>query len=585
MSFSQPVKRTKPRNMLPSDGISLAQWLGQANHIPKRVKIILAYTIARSVWQYYNSYWMISPWTHENIHFLQERNQATDNVKPHMFFVTRLMAQQRDLPDFHSGDDLVHIYPNILALGVVLIEIATGKPFEPDSPAYVWDETTLNSYYDWAYTTTKSGELRQAVGVIYEGVVNSCLDDEAFRDGPVDLSNHSESSDCRRLRLFERVVAPLEELYQAYRDDWGLQDLPAAKTGSLVSDLIQSERDAIIRPVDRDQFDVAVFCALPTEADAVVELFDSIWAERTYGKAARDDNSYTLGRIGRHNVVLVHMAGMGKGIACQAASCARSSYPGIKLALVVGICGGVPSSDKHAEVILGDIVISSSIVQYDLGRQYPDTFTSRPSDEICHQPPRELQSILSKFKSTRAREALLNGVLENLTILRKQLGSRKATYPGPDQDELFPTDYHHKHWCVEQCKGCRTANNKLDSVCDEARTLSCKHLGCDKQYLVKRYRLEDAIRSGQAPPLKVHIGPVGSGDTVMKSGRHRDETAKHHSLIAFEMEASGICDVFPALVIKGMCDYSDSHKNKVWQNYAAVTAAACMKAFLKEWAG
>ena len=36
-------------------------------------------------------------------------------------------------------------------------------------------------------------------------------------------------------------------------------------------------------------------------------------------------------------------------------------------------------------------------------------------------------------------------------------------------------------------------------------------------------------------------------------------------------------------MIKGVCDYADSHKNKKWQNYAAATAAACMKAFLKEW--
>jgi hypothetical protein len=36
-------------------------------------------------------------------------------------------------------------------------------------------------------------------------------------------------------------------------------------------------------------------------------------------------------------------------------------------------------------------------------------------------------------------------------------------------------------------------------------------------------------------------------------------------------------------VIKGACDYADSHKNKVWQRYAAATAAACMKAFLDNW--
>jgi nucleoside phosphorylase len=49
------------------------------------------------------------------------------------------------------------------------------------------------------------------------------------------------------------------------------------------------------------------------------------------------------------------------------------------------------------------------------------------------------------------------------------------------------------------------------------------------------------------------------------------------------MEGAGVWDAFPCVVIKGVCDYADSHKNKKWQGYAAATAAACMKAFLKEW--
>jgi nucleoside phosphorylase len=49
------------------------------------------------------------------------------------------------------------------------------------------------------------------------------------------------------------------------------------------------------------------------------------------------------------------------------------------------------------------------------------------------------------------------------------------------------------------------------------------------------------------------------------------------------MEGAGVWDNFPCIVIKGVCDYADSHKNKKWQGYAAATAAACMKAFLKEW--
>lgn len=37
---------------------------------------------------------------------------------------------------------------------------------------------------------------------------------------------------------------------------------------------------------------------------------------------------------------------------------------------------------------------------------------------------------------------------------------------------------------------------------------------------------------------------------------------------------------FPSLIIRGICDYSDSHKNKAWQNYAAATATAYAKELL-----
>lgn len=46
------------------------------------------------------------------------------------------------------------------------------------------------------------------------------------------------------------------------------------------------------------------------------------------------------------------------------------------------------------------------------------------------------------------------------------------------------------------------------------------------------------------------------------------------------MEAAGLMDNFPCLVIRGICDYSDSHKNKRWQEYAAATAAAYAKELL-----
>jgi nucleoside phosphorylase len=46
------------------------------------------------------------------------------------------------------------------------------------------------------------------------------------------------------------------------------------------------------------------------------------------------------------------------------------------------------------------------------------------------------------------------------------------------------------------------------------------------------------------------------------------------------MEGAGIVNSFPCLVIRGICDYADSHKNKIWQKYAAAVAAAYAKLLL-----
>src|SRR5947207_15703223 len=109
------------------------------------------------------------------------------------------------------------------------------------------------------------------------------------------------------------------------------------------------------QPTERGDFEIAIIFALKAEADAVEALFDKFWGddEEMYGKAPGDPNAYTTGVIGSHNVVLAHMPGMGKNSAAAVASSFRFSFRGIKLALVVGICGGVPYG-TDGEILLGD---------------------------------------------------------------------------------------------------------------------------------------------------------------------------------------------------------------------------------------
>jgi hypothetical protein len=74
----------------------------------------------------------------------------------------------------------------------------------------------------------------------------------------------------------------------------------------------------------------------------------------------------------------------------------------------------------------------------------------------------------------------------------------------------------------------------------------------------------------------VHYGTIASGNQVMRSGIERDTVSKDFGgVLCFEMEAAGLMNMFPCLIIRGICDYADSHKNKKWQPYAALVAAAC----------
>jgi nucleoside phosphorylase len=60
----------------------------------------------------------------------------------------------------------------------------------------------------------------------------------------------------------------------------------------------------------------------------------------------------------------------------------------------------------------------------------------------------------------------------------------------------------------------------------------------------------------------------------------RDRLTTDVDVVRFGMEAAGLMDSFPCLVIRGIYGFADSHENQAWQPYAAATAAAFPKEFL-----
>ncbi|KAK8112018.1 uncharacterized protein PG998_008475 [Apiospora kogelbergensis] len=310
------------------------------------------------------------------------------------------------------------------------------------------------------------------------------------------------------------------------------------------------------RPATRHEFEIAVICAFVQEADAAEALFDHHWEDDgpPYDKAPGDPNAYSTGSIGRHNVVLTYMPGIGKVNATTVAANCRISFPNIRLAVIVGICGVVPFTRDGHEIVLGDVVISDGVIQYDLGRRMPEGFVRKDTLlDSLGRPNTEIRSILAKLQGFRGRKILQKKAAEYLAVIQQEPGLA-AQYPGSKRDKLFDAGYRH------------VTDGKL-----------CDDCGCDGP-LIKRSRLD-----GDSQSPAIHFGLIASGDTVLKSGVDRDEISQKEGVIAFEMVSAGVWDLFPCVVIKGACDYADSHNMKAWQHYAAATAAACMKAFLDSW--
>jgi nucleoside phosphorylase len=330
------------------------------------------------------------------------------------------------------------------------------------------------------------------------------------------------------------------------------------------------------RPQSRRQFEVAIICALPIESDAVQGLFDRFWDEDgdPYGKAPGDQNSYTTGVIGNHNVVLAYMPGMGKGYAASVAASFRSSFGGIRLALVVGVCGGIPKPN-NCDLFLGDIVISDEVVVYDFGRRLPDKFIRRDTTG-SGIPNQEVRTFLAKIKSWIGHPRLRKKTAHHLGLLQQRTNNYQ--HPGRDQDKLFQPAYHHKHYGSSSCKRCARGG-----ICKKARVATCEELQCDHGHLIIRSP-PTRPSQGNHELFEIHFGRIASGDTVMKSGEDRDSIAHQENVIAFEMEGAGVLGNLPCIIVKGVCDYADSHKDKTWQKYAAGSAAACMKALLEQWA-
>jgi nucleoside phosphorylase len=298
-------------------------------------------------------------------------------------------------------------------------------------------------------------------------------------------------------------------------------------------------------------YTVGWICALALEMVAAKAMLD-VSHGRPKEQHPSDQNNYSLGRIGDHNVVIACLpAGVyGTTSAARVAADMQSSFESIRFGLMVGIGGGVPS--KEFDIRLGDVVVSKpgrtsgGVLQYDFGKTVEDGRFMRIGS--LNKPPQVLLTAISSLEAGHMmEESRISEFLSEMWAKYRKL-QVDFKYQGESNDRLYQADYDH--------------------VSDEN---TCE--SCDRTKLIRRPDRE------HCEPV-VHYGIIASGNQVMKHGITRDRLKADLDILCFEMEAAGLMDDFPCLVIRGICDYADSHKNKCWQKYAAATAAAYAKELL-----
>lgn len=295
----------------------------------------------------------------------------------------------------------------------------------------------------------------------------------------------------------------------------------------------------------RDLYTIGWIAALPLERAAAIAMLDEKHGKpRDFVQPHNDTNSYTWGCIGEHNVVIASLAA-GKYGTTSAATTALpmlASFPQIKIGLLVGIGAGIARPEEGRDIRLGDVAVSQphgnsgGVIQYDLFKA--KSGNQQESVAFLNSPPEVLLHALGNLQAQHELEPpKVLEYLEEAMARYPRLAKQGYVHQGFENDRLFKNS---------------DANSEI----------------------------QRKPRDSTDP--EIHYGIIASGNTLFKNATYRDKVLEDigDECICFEMEAAGLMNNFPCIVIRGICDYADSHKSDQWQRYAAASAAAYAKALL-----
>lgn len=278
---------------------------------------------------------------------------------------------------------------------------------------------------------------------------------------------------------------------------------------------------------------------------------------------AYDDNVYVFGAMVGHNVVIATCPqGMtGNVNAGRLAGPLFNTFSKVRMALLVGIGGGVPrsvpSETSTDNIHVGDVVVGApgdgkpACINYESGRSHHGgTFELLGTID---RPDRVLLSAIEKLQSDYDVDQ--STFQQHREKLEKSRHRRRFAFPGLVHDRLFQADYQHV--------------GPYNSNC----------IDCDHTRLVER----PARTKQDAAEFIFHRGRIASGNSVVQDGEKRDRIRELcDGALCIEMEAAGVDASRPCLVIRGISDYADSHKEDKWRSYAAGNAAIFARELLSK---
>lgn len=288
---------------------------------------------------------------------------------------------------------------------------------------------------------------------------------------------------------------------------------------------------------DYNDIKIGIITALPKECAAMKMMMHEV--EECFFDDKGAGHRFFVGKLksanGKKHRVALGLCGMGNNRAAIRATNMLNHFKSIDSIIMTGIAGGIPSFQIDGkQVRLGDIVVSDGVTQYDFVKETLESINVRSNSA---KPSAQLLEAVDVMRTYE---------YENVYPWHEYLDEFSSkppfTKPAADTDKLYDLE---------------------DKICEHP---------CD---------------STRTEYPKVFMGGVASANNLLKNPQKRNMLKESYDVLAVEMEASGIADATwnhatGYLVIRGICDYCDKHKNDVWQEYAALVAAAYTRSLIEE---